>query len=297
MAIPDYQSLMLPILSALDDDLDHSAQELRDRLAGRFRLTEAELSSRQLVTLLHKRVSWAKSSLKNAWLLDDLSREIMHITPLGLEVVRTQPGRIDNDYLAQFPGFFVFNKGRPSYPPEEAGADIEMTPSELLEKNYRILQDQHAHDLLEQVQAAPPAFFERLVVDLLLAMGYGGSREDAGEAIGASNDGGIDGFIREDRLGLDVIYIQAKRWRNPVGRPAIQGFVGSLVGRRARKGIFITTSVFTKQASDYAQSLENRVILIDGIQLTQLMIEHGVGVADIETYTLKRIDTDYFTTE
>jgi restriction system protein len=169
-----------------------------------------------------------------------------------------------------------------------------LSPDERLEASYQQLREALAQDLLERIKQASPTFFERLVIDLLVAMGYGGSRRDAGEAVGRSGDGGIDGIIKEDRLGLDFVYVQAKRWEGSVSRPTVQAFAGSLEGQRARKGVLITTSTFTREARDYVTRIEKRIVLIDGDQLTQLMIDHGVGVADVTSYHVKRVDTDYF---
>ena len=307
MAIPDYQSLMLPLLEILGDNQEHKIRDIRSQLADRFSLTQEERSLQSPNSpnfIFSNRVGWAKTYQKNAGLIDNSTRGIVKITLKGLEVLNQHPKRIDNEYLNQFSDFREFKTRRRSSESAEEGdhilgnhPDPELTPFELLEKSYQIIRDQLADDLLEQVYTSSPAFFEKMVVDLLLAMGYGGSRKDAGEAIGRSNDEGIDGIIKEDKLGLDVIYIQAKRWQNPVGRQEIQGFVGSLEGKRARKGIFITTSQFTKNATEYVRSIEKKVILIDGIQLTQFMIDHGVGVTDLNNYIIKRIDSDYFTEE
>jgi len=172
--------------------------------------------------------------------------------------------------------------------------ESDQTPEEILEQSYQDLRRDLAEELLERIKDCSPRFFERLVVDLLVAMGYGGSRKDAGQAVGRSGDGGIDGIIKEDRLGLDVVYIQAKKWDGTVGRPAVQTFAGSLDGVRARKGILITTSDFSQPAKDYAEMIEKKIVLIDGQQLAQLMIDHNVGVTEVETYTVKRSDLDYF---
>lgn len=207
MAIPDYQSLMLPLLEILGDDPDHSVRDIRERLAANFGITLEDRSLRSAVVLFYKRVSWATSSLKNAGLLERSSMDVVRITSRGLEVLNQHPTRVDNEYLARFPGFMLFNKGKESPDCGKDESSLELTPIEILENNYQIIRNLLARDLSDQVCAASPSFFEKLVVDLLLAMGYGGSREDAGEAIGQSNDGGIDGYIKEDRLGLDVIYI------------------------------------------------------------------------------------------
>jgi restriction system protein len=173
----------------------------------------------------------------------------------------------------------------------------DQTPEETIEAEYLALRHELAQELLETVKGQSPAFFERLVVDLLVMMGYGGTRKDAGEAVGQSHDGGIDGIIKEDRLGLDVLYVQAKRWENTVGRPEIQRFAGALAGRRARRGIFITTSRFSQTATDYVSQIDSRIVLIDGDTLAQLMIDYGLGVTQLAIYELKRIDQDYFAEE
>jgi restriction system protein len=205
-------------------------------------------------------------------------------------------------YLEQFEEYKEF-QGRsgtrvrgsgPAAPAAEAVRGIAEAPSELLEASYRSLRTAIANDLLTRIKSASPRFFERLVLDLLVAMGYGGSREDAAEAVGGSGDGGIDGIIKEDKLGLDSIYLQAKRWENPVGRPTVQGFAGSLQGHRARKGVFITTSKFSQDAKNFVDRIDTRIVLIDGTELANLMLDHGVGVTDVAVYSVQKIDEDYF---
>lgn len=256
MTIPDYQSLMLPLLEMLGDNQEHKIRDIRTQLADRFGLTQDERSLQSPNStnpVFSNRVGWAKTYQKNAGLIDNSIRGVIKITPKGLEVLNQHPSRIDNEFLNQFPDFREFKTRRKFSESDEGdqiinnGPDPELTPLELLEKSYQIIRDQLADDLLEQV--------------------------------------------------LDVIYIQAKRWQNTVGRQEIQGFVGSLEGRRARKGIFITTSQFTKNATDYVKSIEKKVILIDGFQLTQFMIDHGVGVTDLNNYIIKRVDSDYFIEE
>ena len=220
-----------------------------------------------------------------------------------MQVLETEPARVDMKYLERYPEFVAFRTKRNrsdgdrspdiSFPQNEAVENE--TPEEAIEAAHQRLRNELAEELLQQIMACSPAFFERLVVDLLLRMGYGGTRKDAGQAIGRSGDGGIDGIIKEDRLGLDAIYIQAKRWEGSVGRPEIQKFVGALQGQRARKGIFITTSSFTRDATNYASMIENKVVLIDGEMLAKLMIDSNVGVSAIVTYDIKRVDSDYFT--
>ncbi len=228
----------------------------------------------------------------------------LRITARGRDALAGS-ARIDSRYLRQFPEFLEFAKGGDGEttaggeerPPITPPVTPETTPEELIETGYRQVQRALASDLLERVRSATPTFFERLVVQLLVAMGYGGSMEDAGKAIGRSGDEGIDGIIKEDRLGLDVIYLQAKRWEKTIGRPDIQQFAGALQGQRARKGVFITTSNFSAEARQYAERIETRIILIDGTELAKLMIAHGVGVTPVAVYELKRVDSDFFAEE
>ncbi len=207
--------------------------------------------------------------------------------------------RVDVGYLYRFPEFREFHtpRRRKGSPSAEATPEAEVTPEEAFGDAYERLRAALADELLTQVKSASPAFFEQLVVDLLVAMGYGGSREEAGRAVGGGGDEGIEGVIAEDRLGLDVVYIQAKRWDRPAGRPEVQRFAGALQGRGARKGVLITTSSFTREAREYASSIDSRIVLVDGRQLVELMIEHGIGVSPVRSYEMKRLDTDYFTGE
>lgn len=217
----------------------------------------------------------------------------------GLEVLANSPSRIDVRFLEQFEEFRKFRMLRHTRKPKqevhERALKEEVTPEELLESAYERLQEDLAAELIEQIENAPPSLFEKLVVELLVKMGYGGSRIDAGKAIGGSGDEGIDGIIKEDRLGLDIIYIQAKRWDNTVGRPEVQKFAGALQGKRAKKGVFITTSTFSAEARTYASQIENKIVLINGRQLASLMIDYNLGVSSIAAYEIKKIDSDYFT--
>lgn len=243
------------------------------------------------------RVSWASTYMKKAGLLQSPKRGFYQINERGLKILQSPPSRITDEFLTQFPEFQAF-KERRSKPQSSAKPLItrneEKTPEELLEDGYLRLRDELASELLQAVKECSPSFFENLVVDLLVSMGYGGTRQDAGKAIGGTADGGVDGIIKEDRLGLDVIYLQAKRWEGTVGRPEIQKFAGALQGQRARKGVFITTSSFTKDALEFAEKIDSKLILIDGEQLSQLMIDYEIGVTSIVSYHLKRIDSDYF---
>jgi restriction system protein len=304
MPIPDFQSLMLPYLRLLRDNQEHNIPEITEKLASEFNLTPEEKSQRSPNSsniIFNNKAGWTKTHLKNAKLLENPRRGVVKITERGLTVLNENPPKIDMRYLSRFPEYQTFRAGSREETQEETAINdstvpgTKLTPFELLDQSYKELRYNLANELLEQVQTSTPHFFEKMVIDLLLAMGYGGSREDAGEAIGQSHDEGIDGIIKEDKLGLDVIYIQAKKWNNTnVGRKEIQSFVGSLEGRRARKGIFITTSKFTPEALTYVQGIEKKVVLIDGKILAQLMIDHGIGVTDINSYTIKRIDSDYF---
>ncbi len=298
MTIPDYQTLMLPILQLAGDSQEHSVSEAIEILAVHFGLTEADRkellpSGRQF--RFDNRVHWARTYLIQSGLLQSTGRGKFCITGRGLEVLRRNPSRIDRQYLEQFPEFVEFqSRSNRVEEVKETEEEHTQTPEEILEAGYQSLRNELAKELIERVKACSPRFFENLVVDLLLAMGYGGSRKDAGTAIGQSGDGGVDGIINEDRLGLDVVYIQAKRWENSVGRPTVQAFAGSLEGFRARKGVLITTSFFSKDARDYVERIEKKIVLIDGDQLAQFMIDYGIGVTEVATYSVKKADLDYF---
>lgn len=294
MAVPDFQSLMLPFLKLLDDGREHTKSEVIEALAVEFKLNEGDRkellpSGRQ--SKFDNRVGWARTYLKKAGLLDSTGRGSFRISERGHEALRSRPERIDIGFLGQYPEFVEFRKMRTTAKEEE---ESEQTPEEVLESGYQSLRRDLAQELLAKVKGCSPKFFEQLVVDLLVAMGYGGSRADAGQAVGQSRDGGVDGIIKEDRLGLDVVYIQAKRWEEAVGRPVVQGFAGSLEGLRAKKGVMITTSRFTEDAQAYADRIEKKIILVDGEKLAQLMFEYGIGVAEVAKYTVKKIDSDYF---
>lgn len=305
MAIPDFQSLMLPLLRLCADGGEHARRDLTDTLAEECSLTADE--RRQLISSgrqprFNNRVHWAISHLKMAGLLESTRRGVYRITDRGKSVIAQKPAQVNIALLRQFPEYDKMVRGwrerarRPRPPRVHApGPDSAKTPAEQLEEAYQTLRANLARELLDQLQSATPGFFEKVVIEVLVKMGYGGSREDAGQAIGGSGDEGIDGIIKEDRLGLDVIYVQAKKWDSSVSRPEIQKFAGALQGRRARKGIFITTSDFSQQAREYAASIDSKIVLIDGRQLAEYMIDFGVGVATEAIYEVKRLDSDYFT--
>ena len=292
---------MLPLLQFSGDGEEYSLREAIEILADQFALTDTErkelLPSGQQATF-DNRVGWARTYLKKAGLVKTTRRGYFQIAERGSELLQNPPERITAKYLKQFPEFIAFQKKRT--PPEESSEDADdetYTPEEDMETAYQAIRQGVAAELLQVVKQHSPSFFERLVIDLLVKMGYGGTRKDAGQAIGKSGDEGIDGIIKEDRLGLDIVYIQAKRWENVVSRPEIQKFAGALQGQRAKKGIFITTSSFSEGAKDYVSRIESKIVLIDGDALAQLMIDYNIGVTTIATYELKRIDSDYFTEE
>jgi len=313
MVIPDFQSLMLPLLEIVKDGQEHSHRDVSEILAAQFNLSDVEKkellpSGRQ--ARFDNRVAWSRAYLKKACLIENTRRGIFRITADGLELLKSNPSRIDIKLLMQYPEIKEWrepssrkaeNRDSGSLTNDDNGQDgttVEtQTPEEVLEASYQELRRALAQELIDRIMACSPKFFESLVVDLRVAMGYGGSRRDAGRAIGQSGDGGIDGIIKEDKLGLDIVYIQAKRWNNTVGRPVVQAFAGSLEGQRARKGIIITTSYFSPDARDYVSRIEKKIVLIDGVQLAQLMIDYGIGVAEVANYTVKRVDLDYFEDE
>lgn len=304
MAIPDFQTLMLPLLKVVADGREYRLRDAVEFLAEEFHLTDEErqqlLPSGRYPTF-DNRIAWAKTYLKKSGLIDQPRRAYFQITERGREVLKSSPSLINMKFLEQFPEYIAF---------KEISEQVEVqqqifpsiyaqneTPEELIENGARTIRKELAGEILQRVKGCPPAFFERLVVELLVKMGYGGTRQDAGRAIGRSGDEGIDGVIHEDRLGLDVIYLQAKRWESVVGRPEIQKFVGALQGQRAKKGVFITTSDFTKEAAEYVRNIDNKVVLINGALLANLMIDHDVGVSLAATYEIKKIDSDYFLEE
>lgn len=301
MAVPDYQSIMLPLLKFAQDGKDHTLSEAVEALAKLFKLNDSdrkELLPSGNQFRFDNRMHWARSYLKQAGLLENPVRGTFRITDRGRKVLKDSPESINISFLMQFPEFVDF-KSR-SKKDEGSKDEVEeslKTPKEIVEEGYQKIKNELAFELLSTVKSCSPKFFENLVVELLIKMGYGGSRKDAGQAIGQSGDGGIDGIIKEDRLGLDVIYIQAKRWESSVGSKEIRNFVGSLAGQKASKGIFITTASFTKDALDYIKNVPHKVILIDGEQLAQLMIDNDIGVSKVASYDIKKINSDYFIDE
>lgn len=304
MPIPDFQSLMLPLLKLAADGCEHTIGEAVESLAKEFKLTDEErrhlLPSGTQATF-DNRVHWARSHLKQAGLLTNPGRGRFQLSETGKGVLANPPSKVDIRFLSQFEPFRAFrsrksktDNGTETEPEVESNPE---TPREALERAHERMRRELIAEVRSRVSQISPERFERLVVQLLVKMGYGGTLADAGKAIGGSGDEGIDGIIKEDRLGLDVIYVQAKRWEAPVSRPEIQKFAGALQGQRARKGVFITTSEFSDGARDFAGKIESRIVLIDGEQLASLMIDHELGVSLVQNYPVKRLDSDFFDEE
>lgn len=302
--IPDFQTIMLPLLQILSDRQEHSTIETNEKLAYHFNLTETDLNEflpSGVQKTFPNRVAWAKSHLRMAGLIENTKKSIFKLTDAGMQFLEFNPNEINVKTLRTLPTYLertANGRSKEEETTEEQSNFVNSdTPEEILEKSYLSIRKNLAQELLLKIKSCSPAFFENLVVELLVKMGYGGSIKDAGRSIGRSGDEGIDGIIKEDKLGLDVIYIQAKRWENVVGRPEIQKFVGALAGQGAKKGVFITTSRFTNEARDYQPRNETKIVLIDGGQLAELMIDHNLAVSTINIFEIKRIDTDYFTDE
>jgi restriction system protein len=306
MAIPKFQSIMLPLLKFCADGKEHTNREAFDALSQKFGLTEEE--QKKLVPsgqqgIMNNRVAWARTHMKMAGLIQNTGRGVFRITKSGQEILQQNPDEINLRFLRTLPDYknykAVSNKDdnrKPGKTQKEYESDKEesLTPAEQLEEAYQTIRESLSDEILTQWKTSSPMFFEKVVVELLVKMGYGGSRQDAGQAICRTGDEGIDGIIKEDRLGLDIIYIQAKRWETPVSRPEIQKFAGALQGKRAKKGVFITTSRFSDGAKEFVSKIDSKIILIDGEQLAQFMIDFSVGVSTEAVYEIKKLDSDYF---
>lgn len=306
--IPDYQSLMLPLLQFVNEKREFSVHESIDSLAKTFNLSEDDLiewlpSKKQRT--FYNRVYWAKAHLKMAGVLENTKRGYFRITERGIKLLAEKPDQINvkflmskfSDYSELIGGFRKEKKGLENSNQIESDIQITKTPEELIESGYQKIRESLEQDILSKLKTVHPARFEDIVVKLLVKMGYGGSITEAGKATRYTNDEGIDGIIKEDKLGLDVIYIQAKRWEGTVSRPEIQKFVGALAGQRAKKGVFITTSTFSKDAITYASQMDTKIVLIDGKNLSQYMIDYNLGVSVQDTYEIKKIDSDFFEEE
>ncbi|MFN9112930.1 MAG: restriction endonuclease [Bacteroidota bacterium] len=296
--IPDFQTIMLPFLQILSDGEQHTTNETNQKLAEHFNLTDEELNRflpSGVAKTFPNRVAWAKSHLKMAGFIENTNRSSFKLTEAGKRFLETNPTEVNLRVLKTIPAYLE-RTGR--IKEDDAITDdnipADSTPEETLENSYVNIRKNLVQELLQKIKSSSPNFFETLVVELLVKMGYGGSIADAGRSIGRAGDEGIDGIIKEDKLGLDVIYIQAKRWENVVGRPEIQKFVGALAGQGAKKGVFITTSRFTKEAQEYQPKNETKIVLIDGERLAELMIDYNLAVSTVNVFEIKRIDNDYF---
>jgi len=295
---------MLPLLKFASDDKIHTLPEAVASIAKTFNLNEEEkqqMLPSGLQAVIFNRVGWARTYLKKAGLLEDPKRATFRITKRGLDLLSEHPSEINTKYLNRYEEFVAFRNKKNDKSnnnnviSEENESNV--TPEESIEFGFQKLKDSVSEDLINKIKECSPGFFEKFVVELLVKMGYGGTLKEAGKVLGKSGDEGIDGIIKEDKLGLDVIYIQAKRWENVVGRPEIQKFAGALLGQKAKKGIFMTTSWFTNEALDFVRNLDSKIVLIDGEMLTDLMIEFNLGVSTYKSYELKKIDSDYFVEE
>ena len=307
MPIPDFQSVMLPLMNYYSDEQEHSTKDTVEHLSVHYDLSEEETN--QLLPsgtqrTFNNRVYWAIAYMKMAGLIESTQRAHYKITKNGLKLIRTNPDTINLKLLKTIPEYIAHvnvRKGKldiiDGETDNESSDEDNLTPEESLDNSYQSIRKSLAQDLLFKIKNLSPSFFERLVIELLVKMGYGGSLKDAGKTIGKSGDEGIDGIIKEDKLGLDIIYVQAKRWEGVVGRPELQKFVGALAGQGAKKGIFITTSYFSKEALEYIPRNETKIVLVDGDQLSQYMIDFNLGVSTISTYEIKKIDSDYFEEE
>ena len=302
MAIPTYEECMLPLMKIAEDGKEHLFREATDALINQFNLTEKEkqeLLPSGSAFVINNRIGWARTYLTKAGLLLTTKRGYFRISEEGKKLLQKKPAFINSKMLKEYDSFNEFQSIKESGNSEnnkiENNIEQSITPHELLESGYLSIKNELADELLSTIKNISPSKFEKLVIDLLVKMGYGGSIKEAATVVGKSGDEGIDGIIKEDKLGLDVIYIQAKKWDSgTIGRPEIQKFAGALLGKKAKKGIFITTSTFTNEAKKYVTDIDAKIILLDGKQLTELMIENNLGVSTQDVYTIKRIDSDYF---
>jgi len=304
MSVPDYESCMLPIMKIAEDAREHLLKDSIEAIADQFKLSPDE--RQQLLPsgsafVINNRIGWARTYLTKAGLLSKPKRGFFQITPRGVDFLKNHPTGITTKMLREFDEFNDFNGKKPEKTEfssrNEEVAESTNTPQEAIESGFFVIKSALGIELLNLIKSISPSRFENIVVELLVKMGYGGSFKEAASVVGKSGDAGIDGIIKEDKLGLDVIYVQAKKWEGVVGRPEIQKFAGALMGQKARKGIFITTSGFTSDAKNYVDNIDAKIILIDGTRLTELMIENNLGVSVQNTYEIKRIDSDYFEEE
>jgi restriction system protein len=300
MAIPGFEYFMLPILQSAADGKEYYFRDVMEKIIGETELTNEEktrLLPSGSTLVVNSRIGWARTYLTKAGLIDKTKRGYFRISRSGFDLLKTDPQKINLKILDQYKSFKSWRVKNTTEIEKEENITKDITPDELIENEIQIIKKQLEEDLLEQLKQISPGKFETIVVDLLVKMGYGGSKREAAQVVGKSGDGGIDGIIKEDKLGLDAVYIQAKRWDSQVGRPEIQKFAGALLGQKAKKGVFITTGVFSQDAIKYVDNLDTKIVLIDGQYLTELMVEYDLGVNEYKTYKIKRIDSDYFIEE
>ncbi|WP_435020594.1 restriction endonuclease [Tundrisphaera sp. TA3] len=300
MKIPDFQTVMLPLLRILEDGQTRPMREVTKLVADAFQLTEEErgmMLPNGQQSIISNRVAWAKTHMKMAGLIENPNRGQVRLSDLGRSILAEKPTSIGMKSLRRYPSYLAFigkSQPDPEVVIDDTVIEEKATPLELIDAAYRTLRQATTEDLVSRLKSSSPAFFEDVVVRLLMAMGYGGVAGQ-GTVTGKSGDGGIDGVIQQDKLGLDIVCIQAKRWDGPVGRPVVQGFVGSMDYVKAKKGVVMTTSTFTREAQDFVHRIEaKRVVLIDGDRLADLMIEHNLGVTTTKVYELKEVSNDFF---
>ena len=303
MAVPDINTLLRPLLGFAGDGEEHATRDAVECLSHGFGLSPDERD--QLIpsgyrTVMLNNVAWARAHLNKAGLIENTQKGMFKITAQGKSLLEEGPNPLDIRTLnARLPEQAERESNEETNLRDATTPDTcpPVAPEDAIVKALELINERLINDVLDRVRSVPPAFFEQLVLDLLIKMGYGGSRREAASRLGRTGDGGIDGTIIEDRLGLDTIYVQAKRWQGTVGRPEIQKFAGALVGRHANKGVFITTSIFSAEARAFAETFSTRIVLIDGVTLSRLMVEYGLGVSTVATYDIKRLDRDYFDKE
>jgi restriction system protein len=299
-SIPQYHTLMLPLLKVMESGADMTTKQMRDAVAAHLELTAEALSQRLpsgTQTAFDNRMGWARTYLFKAGLIDRPRRATYAISQSGKQLLLNPPATIDTDFLRTYDQFKEFigtgSNAREGLAPNNE-TDNDLTPEEQIERGVRQIQGELKDEVLDRVKQLPPEGFEQLVLQLLVGMGYGGSMADV-QGVARGADGGVDGVVNQDHLGLDRIYIQAKRWEGSVGRPVIQGFVGALAGVGASKGVIMTTSTFAQPAQEYVKTLtDRRIVLVDGKRLSELMVKHGIGVSTKQTFVVQRMDEDFF---
>jgi restriction system protein len=297
MPIPNYEYFMLPILQKIQEGNEFNFRDVTYEILKNLHLTEEErtrLLPSGATLVVNSRIGWARTYLAKAGLIKGTRRGHLIISQEGIKLLSTNPKEINLKLLEQYESFRIWRTRSSGDFDKSDKTHKNKTPDELIENELQIIKNQLEDDLLEQLKQVSPRKFEFIVVDLLVKMGYGGSKKEAAQVVGKSGDGGIDGIIKEDKLGLEAVYIQAKRWDSQIGRPEIQKFAGALLGQKAKKGVFLTTGMFSGDALKYAENLDTKIVLIDGNYLVSLLYEYNLGVSISKRYEIKKIDSDYF---